>query len=449
MPAFGIQGRVNISEAVIGELAPEVAGTLAREFGSALLEPTPQQAELARRRINALVQALAPRHGLQPAQVAAVAQRLASQMLGYGFLEPFLEVASRGQLSEVLVNPDGRVFVQPAGETNFWPVVVDPAGRVQWLRPGREQGPGMNLYRPALIDVTVTLSKLLATVGEQSNEARPIVSVKLPPSTRLPAGARLHVVIPPVSVGRYPSVNCRFYVTQPVDDEQLIKQWRMLSPEMATFLKTVVQQAGTNIESHGRIVVSGPTGTGKTTLLSWLLGQIPSHNRILTTEDPAELYFDQPNRVTLEVQHRGTDGGISMLDLVTSSLRMTPQWLVVGEVRGGEALTLLRAQMSGHNGLSSIHASSASDAVETFTLLVNLFGGSRYERRALKELFTRAVDYVIHVGLDAFGRRRVLTIHEVDKSLKGGNVWLLPRFEYDAAGSTAEEPAWQATPEEA
>ncbi|HEY77442.1 MAG TPA: CpaF family protein [Thermoflexia bacterium] len=439
MPVLGLAQTEGfaVPEHKVAEMAAEVAGALAAEFGDALLEPTPAQAEQVRRRIYGLLQSVGPRYGLRSGQVSEAAARIADQVLGYGFLEPLVQAAAEEKLNEVIVNPDGSVFAQPAGETLFWPVVVDPTGRAIWVPWGKEGN--YRPYRPALLDVQVTVAKLLASVGVQASEANPIVSAKIPPSSRLPAGARVHVVVPPAAVGEYPAVNVRFYTARPVTDELLVDRWKMLSPRIAEALTRAVLDGR-------RIVVSGHTGVGKATLLSWLSSKIPDHERIVTAEDPAELYFDKPNRVTMEVQHGGVSGefAVPMGALVTSAMRMTPSWLVVGEVRDGEAAHwLLRAQLSGHHGLSSIHAESAQDAVETFTLLINLSGNARYSRQALKELFARAVDLVVHIGLDPWGVRRVLTVHRVPRTLKAGNVDLRPWFRYDPDASTEDEPVWK------
>ncbi|MEA3308134.1 MAG: ATPase, T2SS/T4P/T4SS family [Chloroflexota bacterium] len=450
MPTFGLSSQATeqkVPPALLAEVAPQVAQQLATEFGGALLAPTDAERAAIRAQILQLVRRAGHQHGLQSGQLSALEEQVLALTLGYGFLEPFLNAAAAEEISEVVLNPAGALFVQPTESTEFWPVVSDPAGRLTWLAPRSSRSGNLAGYCPSPLDVEVTLAKLLASVGAQANQTNPIVSVKLPPSPRLGAGARVHVVLPPVAVGAYPALNIRFYVAHPVDTELLVEKWRMLSPRIAAELRTIIQTAGTDIDTQGRLVVAGATGSGKTTFLSWLISLIPPANRLLTAEDPAELYFDHPNRVTLEVQH--ADGredshqGVQMLELVTSAMRMTPAWLIVGEVRGAEALPLLRAQMSGHNGLSTIHANSAENAAETFTLLVNLFGGSRYSRRALKELFIRSVDYIVQLGLDPYGKRRLLSLHRVAPQLHGGDIKLLPRFRYDRARSTAAQPVWQ------
>lgn len=437
MPVLGLAQSTafSIPEEKVAALAAEVAASLSAEFGDVLLEPDVQQAEQIRQRIHGLLQAAGPRHGLRTGQIAEAADRIANQVLGYGFLEPMLSAAAEQKISEIAVNPDGAVFVQPAGETEFFPAVLDPTGKVLWV--AFEKARLFQPFRPSLLDVQVTAAKLLARAGIQVSEANPIASARIPPSRRLPAGARVHVVAPPVVVGEYPSVNVRFYTARPVDDDLLVHSWRMLSPRMAEALASSVREGQ-------RVVVSGVTGSGKTTLMSWMISKIPDHKRIVTAEDPAELYFEKPNRVTMEVQHSGREFTVPLGALVTSAMRMTPAWLVVGEVRDGDAAHwLLRAQLSGHHGLSSIHAESAEEAVETFTLLINLAGASRYSRQSLKELFARSVDLVVHIGLDPWGVRRVLTVHRVGKALKAGDVDLRPWFVFQPDRSTKEAPVWE------
>jgi pilus assembly protein CpaF len=262
----------------------------------------------------------------------------------------------------------------------------------------------------------------------------------LPRSERLPAGARVNVVAPPVANGPYPIVNVRLYEEEPVSPDRLLgrEDWPpSLSEEMMDALAAAVQ-------GHLRIMIAGGTATGKTTFLSAMASFIPKEERIVLAEDPAEVFIDHPHVVSMEGRPPSIEGkyGVGIGDLVTTAMRQTPRWLVVGEVRTGQAAVwLMRAQMSDHPGLSTIHADSPFAAVDTLGLLAQLDMGIRLE--ATKHLITRAIDLFVQVGYDRWGVRRCLRIAQVRAELHHGHVYLDDVFRYDEQASTRDHPVWQ------
>ena len=345
-----------------------------------------------------------------PADETELAERLIAQTLGYGFLDRLLVA---GEVSEIAGNPDGSWWIMRRGSSTFEPLRV----------------------RPSVIEVTGVLNKILGPLGRRVTEAEPIVAGKLPATPQLPAGARLNIVAPPIANGAYPAVNLRFYEDRPVQRDLIVDRWQMLGPEVWDFLTQAIQH-------QARILISGSTGSGKTTLLSALAGTIPPSHRILLCEDPSEIFVDHPQLVRLEGRPPTAEGKyeVTMGSLVTSAMRMTPKWLVVGEIRvGAAALWLFRAQMSDHPGLSTIHSEGPETAVDTVCLLAQMTE-ERVPFAATKLLFARAIDLIVQIGRPADGPRRVEQIVQVEPVLHEGEVVLTPLWQFDG---TREVPHWQ------
>ena len=401
-------------------LIAEVASALAGRFPDMVVrglkeEDRPRVREAAR----VLVTDAVARRGVNAAgvDVEGIVREVMAQAFGLGWLEPLLDMAAQGEITEIMLNPDGTVWTIPKGEVFPRPV--------QGLRPSPQAA-------------RVVVDKMLAVVGRRMTEAEPIVSAKLPRSERFPAGARVHVVAPPIANGEYPAVNIRFFEAKPVTRERMVNEWKMLPPAMADMLEDAVRR-------RLRIIVAGGTGTGKTTFLSFLANMIPPENRIVMAEDPAEIFLDRPHVVSLEARPANIEGkfGVDMGQLVTAAMRMTPRWwLIVGEVRRGDVgMWLFRAQMSDHPGLSTVHADSPREVVATFGTLLML--DLNVKLAATKDLFRRAVDIIVQIGFDPFGVRRVLEVVEVEPELRGGDVRFRPLWRYVAERSTRDNPVWE------
>ena len=404
------------------EMASEVAQRVNAELGPATLQqPVEQIADTVQEVIQRQLEQALKRREVQISlqEEDSLALELFHRMVGLGFLEELLPPA-RTDLTEIIVNPDGRLWVMEKGRTHFTLLEEQSFTRAQ------------------LMDV---VDKILAPLGRRVTEAEPIASCRLPRSARLPAGARVHVVIPPIAVGtkgaqaaEYPALNIRLFEEEPVVPEQLVG-WGALNEEMLEFLSQVVRK-------RKSMVIAGGTGTGKTTMLAALLTFIPPEDRVVTIEDTAELRLTASHWVSLESRPPSVEGKyeISMADLINASLRMTPTWVIVGEIRTGMACAqLLQTQISGHSGMSTIHADTPRKAVQTLVLR-GLQSGQLPKVAAIKTLIALAVDCFVQIQYDRRGMRRVTHISEVDEELQGGEVQLRDIFRFT---EDSGEPTWE------
>ena len=294
---------------------------------------------------------------------------LTHEIAGLGPLEPLLADAT---VTEVMINGPGRVYVERAGVIERVAVELDATGIVRLVE------------------------RVVAPLGLRLDRASPVVDA------RLPDGSRLHAVIPPLAIDG-PCVTIRRFAARPVALEAFAA-----GPGAAAFLRWAVA-AGWNI------VVSGGTSAGKTTLLNALSGAIPAGERVVTIEETAELRLAQPHVVRLEARPPNAEGagGVEVRDLVRAALRMRPDRVVVGEVRGSEALDMLQALNTGHDGsLSTVHANGARDALTRIETLA-LMAGTGLPLDAVRAQLGAAVDAVVHVARRPGGVRRIESIGEL------------------------------------
>ena len=345
-------------------------------------------------RVVPLVLSVISKFGLQASsdQVHEIARDVVARVGGLGFLEPLLRIDAN--LSEIAVTPNGDVWVQRKGTGNFEKLPVTPT----------------------LTDVWRATETLLAPLGRAVTEASPSVDAKIPRQEGLPGGARIKIIHPVVAPGLgYPSINIRLFEDKPVPPETLVK-WKVAPANVIYSLVDLVSKAL-------RILVIGGTASGKTTLLSVLCNGIPKDARVVKIEDPEEIWLDHPHVVTLEARPAQVGSSIVPYDLdaaVRDAMRMSPKWLIVGEMRSGEAIkALLDAQMSDHAGLSTFHAEGPQVAISRMSL--KLFNDSGVRAEGAKEMITQAVDLIVQVGWSA-GGRTMIGVWEVEKELKGGNV---------------------------
>jgi pilus assembly protein CpaF len=251
----------------------------------------------------------------------------------------------------------------------------------------------------------------------------------------MPAGARVHVVLPPVVNGRgYPALNVRLFEEAPITPERLLS-WGALDEPMIRFLQDV-------IGNRHSVLVAGGTLTGKTTLLNMVSDFIPRDDRVVSIEDTQELRLNALHWVAMEARAPSIEGkyAVTALDLVNAALRMTPDWIIVGEVRAGDvAAALLQTQISGHAGLSTIHARSPWETVQT--LMLRCLQSGQFPRvEAIKVLIALAVDVMVQLEWDTAGVRRITRIAQVERELKGGDVRLTDLFRWNPSADT---PAWE------
>ena len=377
-----------IDDADRKRVVDEVAG----QFSSMSLTEMRSDREKLLSRIIPQVQTTLNRFGLQTMDVEGIAREVIARVGGLGFLEPLLRTDSG--LSEITVTPNGDVWLLKKGAPSFEKMQT----------------------RPTDIDVWRAVETLLAPLGRAVTEASPSVDAKIPRQEGLAGGARVKIIHPVVAPGLgYPSINIRLFEPKPVPPEKLI-EWNVAPAPVINGLVKVVRQAL-------RVLVIGGTASGKTTLLSALCYGIPRDARVVKIEDPEEIWLDHPHVVTLEARPAQTGSSIvpySLASAVDDAMRMSPKWLIVGEMRRGDAVAaLFRAQMSDHPGLSTFHAEGPEAAVMRLNLLLAADVGIRAE--AAKEMFCQAVDMIVQVGWHN-GKRAMIGVWEVEKVLKAGNV---------------------------
>jgi pilus assembly protein CpaF len=265
--------------------------------------------------------------------------------------------------------------------------------------------------------VSAVIDRIITPLGRRIDESSPIVDA------RLKDGSRVNAIIPPLAL-KGPTVTIRKFPKHMIEFNDLLDS-RVLDKPMLDFLQTCV-------ETRKNIVVSGGTGSGKTTLLNVLSRFIPETDRVVTIEDAAELKLVQPNLVSLESRPPNLDGKgeIPIRDLVRNALRMRPDRIVVGECRGGEALDMLQAMNTGHDGsLTTLHANSPRDALSRLEVLV-LMAGMDLPITAIREQVSSAVDIILQQQRFACGSRKITRITEV-VGMESGIVQLQDIFRFD------------------
>lgn len=267
--------------------------------------------------------------------------------------------------------------------------------------------------------LTDIIIKFVRMAGRSVDESNPIVD------TRLEDGSRVNVVLPPVALNG-PIVTIRRFPQEAMTVQKLL-DYGSLTPEAADFLEKLVR-------AKYNIFVCGGTGSGKTTFLNALSNFIPQHERVITIEDSAELQIKNiPNLVRLETKNANSagKGGITIRDLIKSSLRMRPERIVVGEVRGGEALDMLQAMNTGHDGsLSTGHANSSHDMLSRLETMV-LSGSPGLPLPAIRQQIASAVDIIVHLSRLRDFTRKTIEIAEVDKINDRGEIELNPLFKFE------------------
>ncbi|APE23629.1 MULTISPECIES: CpaF family protein [Streptomyces] len=374
---MSLRARINAPEDHGGAAARE-DGHLVAAFRAKLLEEidlTEMSALAAaerRARLERVLGHIISREGpvLSTAERAQLIRRVVDEALGLGVLEPLLEDAS---ITEIMVNGPDQIFIERAGRVELLPLRF--ASHDQLMQ---------------------TIERIVSTVNRRVDESNPMVDA------RLPSGERVNVIIPPLSLTGATLTIRRFPRAYTLHEMIGLGS---LDEQMLLLLSGLVQ-------AKFNLIVSGATGTGKTTLLNALSGLVPDGERIITIEDSAELQLQQSHVIRLEARPPNIEGrgAISIRDLVRNSLRMRPDRIIVGEVRGGETLDMLQAMSTGHDGsLATVHANSAEDALMRLQTLASM-SEVKVPFEALRDQINSAVDVLVQLTRHPDGTRRITEI---------------------------------------
>lgn len=325
-------------------------------------------------------------------------KQVLNDLLGFGPLQPLLDDPD---ITEIMVNGPRKVFVEKGGQLSRANISFDDDDHVVRI-----------------------IDRIILPLGRRVDYDSPTVDA------RLPDGSRVNAVVRPVAIDG-PSITIRKFRKDRLQVPDLIN-FGSLTQQMANFLEACVR-------AHFNIVISGGTGSGKTTLLNVLSGFIPENERIITIEDAAELQLQQDHVMRMETKSANIDGmhAVTIRELVKNSLRMRPDRIVVGEVRGGEALDMLQAMNTGHDGsLTTVHANSPRDAISRMETLV-LMAGMDLPLKVVRQQISSAIDLIVQQSRLKDGQRKVTAITEV-AGMEGDVVVLTDVFKFNQTGVTQD-----------
>jgi len=321
-------------------------------------------------------------------------EQIVADILGYGPIEALLADES---ITEIMVNGSQNVYIERNGKIEKTNVTFESDAHVSRI-----------------------IDRIVSPIGRRVDESSPYVDA------RLPNGSRVNIIIPPLAL-RGPTVTIRKFFKRMLTAERLVETGS-ITAEALELLKAAAN-------ARLNIIISGGTGTGKTTFLNMLSTFIPSDERILTIENAAELQLQQAHVITLESRPPNIEGKgeVTVRDLVMNALRMRPDRIVVGECRGGEALDMLQAMNTGHDGsMTTLHANSPRDALSRLETMV-LMAGMDLPVRAIREQVASAVDMIIQLGRMRDGARRTIQISEV-QGMEGDVIVMQDVFKFEQTG---------------
>jgi pilus assembly protein CpaF len=383
-PFADVKNRIHM--AVISDLGPQ------------LYSEEIDEAALTDRVKSAIGVHLSKEAGLSHTDRVTIAEAVADDILGHGPLERLL--ADDG-VTEIMVNGPHDIWVERAGRLYEVPVRFTDTSHLRRI-----------------------INKIVAQIGRRIDESSPMVDA------RLPDGSRVNAIIPPLSLSG-PLVTIRKFGETRLDLNDMIR--------MGTLTETTVDFLRRCVEAELNILISGGTGSGKTTLLNALSTAVPDDQRIITIEDAAELKLNQRHVLRLESRPSNIEGegAVPIRELVRNSLRMRPDRIIVGEVRGAEALDMLQAMNTGHDGsLSTVHSNSTRDALSRVETMV-LMAGYDLPVRAIRSQVASALDLIVHLERLTDGSRRVMQITEVQR-MESEVVTLQDIFTFQMTGMDEE-----------
>jgi pilus assembly protein CpaF len=376
----------------VAEVRAKIQTALVEGLGPRLYDATLSDKELqdlVHRRLRELLDEESRQLSAQ--DKALIVQQIGDNVLGLGPLEPFVR---HPDVTEIMVNNKDTIY-------------VERAGKLYWT--GAKFFDEEQLRR--------TIDKIVARVGRRIDEAQPYVDA------RLADGSRVNAIIPPLAIDG-PVLTIRKFAPDPYEAEDLVA--------LGTFTQGSVEFFRAAVAGRLNILVSGGTGAGKTTTLNVLSSFLPEDERIITIEDAAELRLQQPHVVRLESRPPNIEGKgqVTIRDLVRNALRMRPDRIVVGEVRGGEALDMLQAMNTGHDGsISTVHANTPRDVLSRLETMV-LMSGMELGIRAIREQISSAINLIVHQGRLKDGTRRLTHVTEV-VGMEGDVITLQDLFVFD------------------
>ncbi len=397
-------GTRELGSAALMELADHYRGRLLKEQDLEKLTSLPP--EILRAKIEALAGAMIREEGrlISYSDRAQLITFIANEAAGYGPLEPLLRDKS---ITEIMVNAPDRVYIERSGR-------ISPRPDIRFNDQDH---------------IRHIIDRIISPLGRRIDESSPMVDA------RLPDGSRVNAIIPPLSISG-PVLTIRRFPETPMRMEDLIASGT-LTQEMADFLRACVI-------AKLNILISGGTGSGKTTTLNVLAGFIPADERVITVEDTAELQFYRTHPHVLRQESRPPNvegqGEVTIRRLVRNALRMRPHRIIVGEVRGAEALDMLQAMNTGHEGsLTTIHANSPQDAFSRLETMV-MWAGTELPSATIREQLVSAINIVVHQERLPDGARKIMRISEI-QAVKRGHIVLRDIFLYEHVGLDQESGA--------
>ena len=355
------------------------------------LSPEQVNAEVSRLAESVLAQEAMP---LSTAERDRLVNDVQHELFGLGPLEPLLADTT---ISDILVNSHGTIYVERRGKLEVTNVAFKDDEHLMRV-----------------------IERIVSSVGRRIDESSPMVDA------RLRDGSRVNAIIPPLSIDG-PVLSIRRFGAEPLRMNSLIDN-KALTKDIADMLQMCVN-------ARLNVLISGGTGAGKTTLLNALSAYIPEDERIVTIEDSAELQLQQPHVVRLETRPPNIEnkGEVTQRDLVRNALRMRPDRIVIGEVRGGEAIDMLQAMNTGHDGsLTTIHANTPRDALARLETMIQMTG-MRLSDRAMRQQIAAAINLVVQVARLSDGSRRLTAISEIT-GMEGETITMQEIFMYERTG---------------
>ena len=358
---------------------------------------TPEQvhAEVSRLAESVLAQEAMP---LSVSERERLVNDVQHELFGLGPLEPLLTDPT---ISDILVNSHNTIYIERRGKIEATNVTFKDDEHLMRV-----------------------IERIVSSVGRRIDESSPMVDA------RLQDGSRVNAIIPPLSIDG-PVLSIRRFGADPLRMASLIEN-KALTKDIADMMQMVVN-------ARLNVLISGGTGAGKTTLLNALSAYIPENERIVTIEDSAELQLQQPHTVRLETRPPNIEGRgeVTQRDLVRNALRMRPDRIVIGEVRGGEAIDMLQAMNTGHDGsLTTIHANTPRDALARLETMIQMTG-MRLSDRAMRQQVASALNLVVQVARMSDGSRRVTSISEIT-GMEGETITMQEIFQYERTGVDKE-----------